>query len=406
MEPLSDPAIVEPLSVEDIDLTHRDARVSNAELNLLHFRLNDPEKFLKSWSEDLAISDAELDSLRRRLKDPETIADEQRRIEVRAATLFRKMMSASYTVLDQCYYYLYCHFQNNGKPSFHNAAYNIKTPVKQTLEHSEHGGRDSHCSDKRNKFVNEQCKDIFGSKSFDSTETPYLRNFQNNVLQLQAITKVNGDGTSLCACPKGNPCLLGEKCPDYAPKLVRAYEFNHPSENKTLKPGSFEPTDVSFKELESVENMDSWSETTIFNLLHFFRNFTTHRALVICPSKDGYLNVKTREFKPEGEKGVGSDWIKIGKGLWILVPEISDLKGCRASPRFHLHRLLIVCSKILSFVEYQRSLLLKMAGHHRPPIAVQRFLDGELKFERGNKEIGHCKWWDSYGCVRLWPVEN
>lgn len=367
---------METLSVRNIDLTLRDAGVCNAELNILHHQL---EKL-------------------------ENNGYQQRRIEVRMATLFKEMMSALYTVLDQCYYYLYCHFQNKGKPSFHNAALTIKTPVKQKLKHSEDETRDSQqeCRGNRRKFVNEQCSGIFGDRFKNGEEIPNLRWFQDNLLTLQVITEVDEAGAVL-QCPDGTPKCVRVKKITYAKEITHAFG---PEPN----PNWFNPTGVTFEKLESVQDLDGWSDTTIFNLLHFFRNFTTHRALITCPAKNGYLNLETREFKAEGEEGAGDarPWIKVAKGAWILVPEISHLKDQNRQdpPRFHEHRLLIVCSQILGFVKQQRSLLLKMADYDESPITVLWYLSGELKFKRGSQEIGVCSWKDSYGCFRLWPVED
>ena len=98
------------LSVEDIDLTLRDAKIRNAELNFLHHMLNDPAT----------------DDSKRKI------------IEKECAILFKDMMSALYTVLDQCYYYLYCHFQNNGNPSLRNDAFQIfsRSKFRANLEAS------------------------------------------------------------------------------------------------------------------------------------------------------------------------------------------------------------------------------------------------------------------------------
>lgn len=367
---------MENVCVRDIDLLLRDAQVYLAELDFLHHRLS------------------------------ETTDDEQKRIEVRTTTLFKEMMSALYTVLDQYYYYLYCYFQNEGKLSFHKEAFNIKTPVKQTLKYSQGIGQDTALRGQRNEFVNNQCIAIFGSHCFKDGEINNLRKFQDNLLKLQIITEVDQGENVLHTC---NPCEQGQQCPDKAPKLVCAQEITHPSGHECLKPDSFDPTAVTFKELKSVENSDSWNETTIFNLLHFFRNFTTHRALIRCPAMNGYLNLDTLEFKAERDKGAGDEnlWKNIAKGAWILVPEISHLKdkARKDPPKFHWFPLLIVCSEIVSFVKRQRSLLLEMVGYREPPMAVERYQMGQkLVFKRYGKQIGSCDWNDCYGCFRLWPV--
>lgn len=361
-------AMMEDASVGDIDLTLRDAQVCFEELKVLHSCLNEP----KTNDDDAQVCCAERD-LRSRLK-LQNEDDLQRRIEFRMATLLRQMMSDSYTVLDQCYYYLYCHFQNNGKLSFHKDLFNIKTPVKQELKYSEHAGQDSAVSVKRNKFVNDQCKQIFGTYCFnEEQEQRDLRAFQENLLKLQAITEVDAAGRPLYIClDHGDPCPEGPQSPRRsARKLVRVKEITHASSEPKL----FNPATVTFEELKSVQQIDSWSDTEIFNLLYYFRNFTTHRALRNCTP-----NLKTSELKGK-------------RCTWIPVPEINNLKQEKreAPSRFHQLPLLEVCDKILSFVKEQRSLLLKVAKYDQQPNTVTSFCwNGRLLFKSDDKEIGDC----------------
>lgn len=360
------PAAMADVSEKGIDLTLVDAQVCFMELNFLHSRL---------------------DKL-------QTNNDEQRRIEDRMATLFRQMVSASYSVLDQCHYYIYCQFQNEAKLSFNGAAYNIKTPVKQKLKRSGDEGQDSVYREQRNKFVNDQCKLLFGERDRDTEERRALRLFQENLLKLQAITEVD------------------DSSPDEAPpKLVRAERFTHASEPETQESNFFN-AEVDFVKLESVQD-SSWSVTTTFNVLHHFRNFTTHRALINCRAEACYLNLETREVKNEGEQDDWPPpWIKLDKGAWISVPEISDLKQQKreAPPRFHQLPLLKVCGEILSFVKEQRSNLLQMANCLTEPITVEWTLwDGNFDFKRGNEKISSYNFYEDNGdCVRFrtWKVDN
>lgn len=359
---------MEDVSVGDIDLTLRDAQVCFEELKVLHSCLNEA----KTNDDDAQVCCVEQD-LRSRLKQ-QNEDDLPRRIEFRMASLLRQMMSGSYTVLDQCYYYLYCHFQNSGKLSFHEDVFNIKTPVKQELKYSKHGGQDRGVSSKRKKFVNDQCKQIFGNHCFnEEQEQRDLRAFQENLLKLQAITEVDAGGRPLYIClERGDPCPEGPQSPrGSAPKLVRVKEITHASSDPKL----FNPATVTFEELESVQQIDSWSNTTIFNLLYYFRNFTTHRALRNCTP-----NLETGELKGK-------------RCTWIPVPEISHLKQEKreAPSRFQQLPLLKVCDKILSFVKEQRSLLLKVAKYDRQPNTVTSFCwNGRLVFKNDDKEIGDC----------------
>ena len=99
-----------------------------------------------------------------------------------------------------------------------------------------------------------------------------------------------------------------------------------------LTPGR--PSSVSFKELKSIENMNVWDDTTVFNLLYFFRNFTCHKSLIACPIKDGFLNLETREFKfgDKNSPGFTRPWVFIKRGIWVSVPELSHLRQKENAP--------------------------------------------------------------------------
>ena len=113
-------------------------------------------------------------------------------------------------IIDQIYF-LYCYFQNNGDVSLSNATSQIKQPMKQDLKWSEDDTRDGQpeCKKKRNDWVTDQCKKIFGD-NYPDPEHYGVRYFQENLLQLQAIKKVDQSGnevlrpdgglTLVCAC--------------------------------------------------------------------------------------------------------------------------------------------------------------------------------------------------------------
>ena len=109
--------MAEPLvTVETIDLVLREAQVCNAQLNCIHHLLNhDPDR-----------------------EDEEN----PRNMEANTAMIFRDMVSYLYSVLDHIFYFLYCHFQNNGMASFTNAAFNIKQPIAHNLKFSRERTRD------------------------------------------------------------------------------------------------------------------------------------------------------------------------------------------------------------------------------------------------------------------------
>ena len=143
------------------------------------------------------------------------------------------------------------------------------------------------------------------------------------------------------------------------PKLVRAKTFQHPqASDGDLK---FDPI-IKFEEIQSVKELDNWNVATTFNLLHFFRNFTSHRTLIECPTKPGYLNRDTMEFR-HGEDGQkSSDEILIGEGVCILVPELSHLrdKGRKDPVTFYRLSLLKVCSRMFTVVKIQTFNLLRI----------------------------------------------
>lgn len=334
---------LQKVKIEDIDLVLRDAQVSNSQLNFLHSLLN---------KED---------------------TDEEKRsaIESKSAMIFREMVSNLYTVLDQIYYFLYCHFQNDGNVSFSNDASQIKQPMAQKLLYSKNDSREPGCKDKRIGWVTEQCRKIFG----DNCPEAKITNFKNNLLELQAIKEVDASGNVVET--------------DGAPKLYYLSEFA-PIESS------------NYKELSSVGNMNDWNCTIVFNLLHFFRNFTAHRSLIKCRTKEGYLNLETREFVAS-DQNLTSPWVSIANGSWILVPELSDLRReVSVTPKFYLHRLTNVSSCLLSFVRDQRNnVLLVIDDFEKYPYEVGWDSD-DITFKQNDQTLGKCRWEEAH----LWPVTN
>lgn len=278
--------------------------------------------------------------------------DESRRaaLERTCQIRFWDMMSRLYSILDQSYFCLYCNFQNDGNYSFSTAAKEIKQPLKENLKWSEDDTRDGQpeCKERRNGWVTEQCKKIFGRDC-----PKHIRSFQDNILQLQAIIKVDQRGKEVPG-------------PNGGPTLVRACNIQHDAAGNSLQ---FSPSNVSFKELKTVPNIDDWDDATVFNLLHYFRNRNLHRLLnrIKCDIWDGYFNSETGEFRPPGQQ-LPEPWIKGWKVFWILVPELSHLRQTR-DERLHVepncyypHQLLKFCAKALNFVKIQKSTLLHFVG--------------------------------------------
>lgn len=296
-------------------------------------------------------------------------------IALKCATIFRDMMVYLYSVLDQIYYFLYCHFQNNDYVSLSNDAFQIKQPITHNLKGSEDDRSDRmpDCKEKRNEWITDQCKKIFGVNCH-GPENYNVGDFQKNLLRLQAIRKVDSSGKEV---PE----------PNGVPTLLRACNIQHDPAGNGLQ---FSPRKVSFEELKSVRNMDDWDETTVFNLIHFFRNYTDHRSLIALSARDGYLNLKTTKSIPE-------PWCPSGKGFWILVPELSHLRQTKdvsdhVTPKFYPHPLTIVCNRAFTFVKDQRQNLCRGLGGEYPYDVGWNSLTGVISFKKNNKDLGQCEW--------------
>ena len=311
-------------------------------------------------------------------------------------------MSNLYSVLDQIYYFLYCHFQNDENVSYSNDAFNIKQPIKLTLKRSEDEMRDQlpECKKIRNDWITEESKKIFGGFNFPKSQRRAARCFQDNLLRLQAIREVDRAGKEVPG-PNGGPKLLRVVLIEHddAKDIEKDAEGTLPPFNPEFKPISLEVEDLT-----SVAD-PGWNDTVEFNLLHFFRNFTAHRSLIACKIRKGYLNLQTREFQPppEPKSNLSYPWIFIAKGSWILVPELSHLRQAEreSPPKFHSRQLSVVCSRLLEFVKTQRHNVLLVLDHKEDyPYVVNWSWDGFIKFTKNNQYLGKCEWQEA----RLWPV--
>ena len=328
------------MSVEDINSMLRSAEHKLNQLLSLHIPCSDHN------------------GRRRNEEDPVTVI----------SLLFREMMSASYSVIDYCYYFLYCYLQKSGKPSLQRNMNQIKAPVKQTLKCSLHSGRDEQISRQRNEFVLEQCRRVFGEgyEHDIRIQNSDLKWFQENALSLQAVIEVDKAGTTVQTCPEhGQKCPQDGTCLNKAPNLLHAVRFCYEPDYKRC----FNPTRIQFEKLESVANIAGWSDTTVFMLLHFFRNFTLHRSfrsLISCSEMPAYFNEQTLECKltvgDNFDVSVGSPWVSIDNLSMILVPEVSRIRVDGQPECFYKHPLVMVCAKILNFVKCQRFNLLKIVN--------------------------------------------
>ena len=249
--------------------------------------------------------------------------------------LFAKIMWKLGVVMDHCHHGLYHNIKNEREHSHWQAGKNVKTPYAEKLKWSADRMRDKQpeCSLKRKTFVTNHCKTIFGEDFQSDKRIPdsYLKDFQENALSLQAVIEVDQAGVPVKICQHNvQQC----PCSNKVLSLVRAqkYEYETPGDQRC-----FNPSRIHFEKLESVCILPSnWSETTLFNLLHYFRNGTTHRYFIS-------LHRKVH-----------------GETLWISVPEITDLRDENTTQSYHEHLLCLVLIRLFDFVIGQRRKLLSI----------------------------------------------
>lgn len=254
--------------------------------------------------------------------------------------LFAEIMWIFVLVMDHCHYALHHNIQNERERSHRQGVknVNVKTPCAQKLKWSADRMRDEQpeCSLRRKNFVTTHCKTIFGEHYHSDQRIPdsYLKEFQENALSLQAVIEVDQAGVPVKICQHNvQQC----PCTNKVSSLVRAqkYEYETPDDQRC-----FNPSRIHFENLESVRMpVTTWSETTLFNLLHYFRNCTTHRYFIS-------LHKKVSIF--------------LGHTLWISVPEITDLRDENNTQSFHEHPLYLVLLKLFYFVIGQRRKMLSI----------------------------------------------
>lgn len=239
-------------------------------------------------------------------------------------------------IMDHCHYAVHHNIQR--ERSHWQGVKNVKTPYSDKLKWSADRMRDKQpeCSLRRKTFVTTHCKTIFGEHYLSDQRIPdsYLKEFQENALSLQAVIEVDQAGVPVKICQHNvQQC----PCSNKVSSLMRAqkYEYETPSDQRC-----FNPSRIHFENLESVRMpVDTWSETTLFNLLYLFRNRTTHRYFIslhkkVCPA--------------------------LGETLWISVPEITDLRDENNTQSFHEHILYFVLDRLFNFVIRQRRKLLRI----------------------------------------------
>ena len=373
--------------MEDIDLALRDAEVRNAQLYFLHRQVQALDQ-----NSSANISSAN---------------DLSTKVESECTNIFREMISKLYLVLDQIYLFLYCQCQCEGNVSPSNAALKIKQPIKRSLRYSDDKTQDQQCKEMRNEWVKKQFKKIFGGFNFPESKRNDVRNFQNNLLQLQAIRKVDQSGHELLG-PHGEPTLLRVESIEHNAEDVEhnAEDVEHNAEDIEQHNAQdvehnaediqhddtegnllqFNPSHLEVVKLKSTANKNDWNDTIVFNLLHFFKqNLAGDGSYLECKIEEGGMNL-------DGQ------WISFGKSVWISVPELSHLRQKeRASlPTCHQYSLLTVCDFFLDFVKRQRYYVLQVLNHIEDyPYEVHRSdCDGLVTFKKkGQRQpLAQCRW--------------
>lgn len=252
--------------------------------------------------------------------------------ELDSESLFAEIMWKLGLVMDHCHYAVHHNIQNEREHSHWQGGKNVKTPYAEKLKWSADRMRDEQpeCSLKRKTFVTNHCKTIFGEHYQSDQRIPdsYLKEFQENALSLQAVIEVDQAGVPVKICQHNvQQC----PCSNKVSSLVRAQKYEYET---TDDQRCFNPSRIHFENLESVSmHVNDWSETILFNLLHYFRNCTTHRYFIS-------LHRKVCPF--------------LGETLWISVPEITDLRDENNTQSFHEHLLCVVLDRLFYFVIHQR----------------------------------------------------
>ena len=201
------------------------------------------------------------------------------RMEVNEAIIFKHVINDLCSILDYICYFLHCHFHNDGKAVCTPEARNVKFPcIGKGLYDVEkcHQDQKEFCEKKNEQFRSEQDRLLFNFQ--DHRVKEYFMKMVQNV-QLMRTKNAAGNVALTTKIPK----------------------------------------------------IDEWTDRETFNLLHFYRNLSTHRYLVMVKVKEGYLNSRVvdyhmeREFTTEARQGDGWSSTKIARGMWIMVP--NDLNG-------------------------------------------------------------------------------
>jgi len=252
---------------------------------------------------------------------------------------FRCFLIDLYSVLDYMCFLLYCHYKNEGRPAFSIESRNVNFPFTNNLRRFQGGDRNidperAH-QNRRNNWIRERCRLIFGEEREDQEDWNYFSEF---VLSLQPLLYVNAAGDPIAA--------------------------------------------------DDVPEIEGDAES--FSLLHFFRNYCTHRDLVHLFPDAGvfYINLNTNErrFVPEGgeqpfQEANQNDVQQLeitSKGFWVEVPYLQNYHQDRGIQPTRPKPLLSLASRLLSFVIITRNNLLTFTLNNVPRYShvVRRANDG------------------------------
>ena len=229
---------------------------------------------------------------------------------------FRSFLSDLYSVLDYMCYLLHCHYKNEGNEAFSSESRNVKFPFKTNLKKFPEGNSDEDPErahqKRRNDWIRQQCELIFGVDN-----QPGKEYFKHLIERIQPVMYVNADG---------------------------------------------DPIDPS--EAPEIEG-----DARSFSLLHFYRNYSTHRDLVHLYRDVGVLSIDLitgeRQFAPKGHQQPSEEKhhqnvqrIDIARGFWVEIPDLRRFNQDRGIQPTTPEPLLIVASWLLSFVRNVRDGLL------------------------------------------------
>ena len=215
-------------------------------------------------------------------------------------------------------YLLHCHYKNGGNAAFSSESRNVKFPCKTNLKKFREGNPNEDPErahqNRRNDWIRQQCELIFGVDN-----QPGKEYFKRLIEGIQPVMYVDA---------AGNPID-----PDQAPEIE--------------------------------------GHARSFSLLHFYRNYSTHRDLVHLRSFRDFgvlfINLITgeRQFVPRGHQQPFQEVhhknvqrIDISRGFCVEIPHLRRFNRDRGIQPTRPEPLLIVASWLLSFVRNVRDGLL------------------------------------------------